>query len=506
MFMNKRRALAGLGAMAMTLGGPAALVLATSAPAQACIFAVSTPGLGTSPSCGGVGTATYSLSATPSTVATGDPVTLHVTETVVGSSPVDVTPQTTFSIDAGSCTANVCTPDTAGWRTIGAQVNGGRTNVSTQIAAITPDRLVIAGPPTAAVGQPVAYTAYHETAVGAFIDDVTDLATVTLGGAACPGAVCTATSAGQQTVRATLSGLTAETTLVVGTGPTASLVVTPQVTNFWNNAHPATFTAEAYDAWGNDIGDVTPQSSFAISPDGSCTGNLCTPGSGGSHTVTATDGPVSGAVTLDAADIIPMVAPALPAGQVGTPYSASVLASGDASTWTQPSDPSTLPPGLTLGQHGTLSGTPTAAGTYTFFVSAVNDNGGQNEPTTITIAPGTLPTKPAKPTVSIGDASVQEGNHGRTAVHVTVTLSAPSSTPVRVAWHTVNGSAVRGKDYSARHGTITIPAGQTTAQITVYVLGDRRHEQNETFHIVLTRPRGATLGTARDTVTVVNDD
>jgi hypothetical protein len=501
MFMNKRRALAGLGAMAMTLGGPAALVLATSAPAHACIFAVSTAGLGTSPSCGGVGTATYSLSAAPSTVATGDPVTLHLAETVAGGSPIDVTSRATFSIDDGSCTANVCTPDTAGWRTISARVNAIVT--ATQIATITPDHLVIAGPPTAAVGQPVAYNAYHETAVGALIDDVTDLATVTLGGAACPGAVCTATSAGQQTVRATLNGLTAETTLVVGTGPTASLVVIPQVTDFWNNAHPATFTAEAYDAWGNDIGDVTPQSSFAISPDGSCTGNLCTPGSGGSHTVTATDGPVSGTVTLDAAGIIPTVAPVLPAGQVGTPYSASVLASGDESTWTTADDPSTLPPGLTLGQHGTLSGTPTAAGTYTFFVSAVNDNGGQNEPTTITIAPGTLPSKP---TVSIDDASVQEGRHGRTAVHVTVSLSAPSTTLVRVAWHTVNGSAVRGTDYYARHGTITIPAGRTTAQITVYVLGDRTHEQNETFHIALTQPRGATLGTARDTVTVVDDD
>jgi hypothetical protein len=42
--------------------------------------------------------------------------------------------------------------------------------------------------------------------------------------------------------------------------------------------------------------------------------------------------------------------------------------------------------------------------------------------------------------------------------------------------------------------------------VTVSVIGDRVHERNETFRVVLGRPAGATLGTSRATVTVVNDD
>jgi hypothetical protein len=72
--------------------------------------------------------------------------------------------------------------------------------------------------------------------------------------------------------------------------------------------------------------------------------------------------------------------------------------------------------------------------------------------------------------------------------------------------HTVNGTAVAGRDHVAARGTVTVPAGSLTATVTVSVIGDRVHERNETFRVVLGRPAGATLGTSRATVTVVNDD
>src|SRR6185369_2843980 len=45
-----------------------------------------------------------------------------------------------------------------------------------------------------------------------------------------------------------------------------------------------TFTATGYDAAGNSIGDVTGSTTFTISPNGSCSGAVCTATVAGEHT------------------------------------------------------------------------------------------------------------------------------------------------------------------------------------------------------------------------------
>jgi hypothetical protein len=215
---------------------------------------------------------------------------------------------------------------------------------------------------------------------------------------------------------------------------------------------------------------------------------------------------VSGSLTLDAGGPVALIAPSLPDGRVGTPYSASVLTwDGAGPSTTTLAAGSATPPGLTLGTDGVLSGTPTAAGTYSLRIDAANGNGVDEQDTTVTVAPGPVPA-PLPVKVSARGLSVREGNSGRAVVRVPVRLSAPSSTPVTVSWHTSNGTALAGKDYVAAHGTVTIPAGQPIASVPVSVIGDTRKEADETFAVVLTSPHGATLGTARGVVTVVNDD
>ncbi len=91
----------------------------------------------------------------------------------------------------------------------------------------------------------------------------------------------------------------------------------------------------------------------------------------------------------------------LPAGTVGTAYSQTFTATGGTGPYVF-NGSGTIPPGLTPTQSGTLSGVPTAAGTYNFKVSVQDANGcpGErdytlviNNPTcpTITINPTTLP-------------------------------------------------------------------------------------------------------------------
>src|SRR5258708_6256378 len=63
--------------------------------------------------------------------------------------------------------------------------------------------------------------------------------------------------------------------------------------------------------------------------------------------------------------------PALPEGGSGSPYTQTFTASGGIPPYTW-SSTGTLPPGLTLGKDGLLTGTPTAGGTYNFTVKATD--------------------------------------------------------------------------------------------------------------------------------------
>ncbi|AKF09887.1 Alkaline phosphatase [Sandaracinus amylolyticus] len=111
-----------------------------------------------------------------------------------------------------------------------------------------------------------------------------------------------------------------------------------------------------------------------------------------------------------------------------------------------------------------------------------------------------------RPTLSVANASVAEGNSGTTNLTFAVTLSAPTSETVTVAYATTNGTATAGSDYDARSGTLTFTPGATSRNITVPVRGDLEHEPNETFEVVLSAPAGATITDARGLGTITNDD
>jgi hypothetical protein len=66
--------------------------------------------------------------------------------------------------------------------------------------------------------------------------------------------------------------------------------------------------------------------------------------------------------------------PSLPTGAPGQPYSEAITASGGSGPYTFKVTEGDLPPGLTLGADGALTGTPTASGTFKFVVSAFDSN------------------------------------------------------------------------------------------------------------------------------------
>ena len=110
------------------------------------------------------------------------------------------------------------------------------------------------------------------------------------------------------------------------------------------------------------------------------------------------------------------------------------------------------------------------------------------------------------PTVSIGNATANEGNSGTTAFTFNVTLSTTSASAITVDYATANGTATSGTDYTAAAGTLTFAPGVTSQSITVNVAGDAAVEPNETFVVNLSNATNATVLTAQGTGTITNDD
>jgi large repetitive protein len=116
---------------------------------------------------------------------------------------------------------------------------------------------------------------------------------------------------------------------------------------------------------------------------------------------------------------------------------------------------------------------------------------------------GTILDDDAEPDISIGDATVAEGDSGTETASFPVTISAVSGREVAVDYATSDETATAGSDYENSTGTIQFAAGQTTKQIDVTVDADVVAEADETFTVDLSEPLNANIpaGTALGTIT-----
>ena len=119
--------------------------------------------------------------------------------------------------------------------------------------------------------------------------------------------------------------------------------------------------------------------------------------------------------------------------------------------------------------------------------------------------PNNPPPPPDLPDLGIGNASVLEGSTGTRAIGLTVSISEASLTDVTAHYRTVNDTA-KASDFTAKSGTVTIPAGALSAKITVSVKGDTAVEGNEKFSVKLSSPVGATITRATARATILDDD
>ncbi len=96
-----------------------------------------------------------------------------------------------------------------------------------------------------------------------------------------------------------------------------------------------------------------------------------------------------------------------------------------------------------------------------------------------------LPVTVESPPLAINDVTAPESDGTMT---FEVSIPAPSSLPVSVSYQTVNGTAQAGIEYTAKAGSVTIPAGQVKAAIDIDLADDDVAEANKTFVINLENP------------------
>ena len=142
----------------------------------------------------------------------------------------------------------------------------------------------------------------------------------------------------------------------------------------------------------------------------------------------------------------------LAVGEVGEEYRQSLVADGENIMWSS----SNLPGWLTLNSNGTISGTPTAAGTSTFTITATNGNGSDSKEFTLSI------NEETKYSLTV---NLNGGNGTTTGGQYTkgteICIDAGTKSGYRFAgWTSSNGGSFA--DASSARTTFTMPANDTT--------------------------------------------
>jgi hypothetical protein len=159
----------------------------------------------------------------------------------------------------------------------------------------------------------------------------------------------------------------------------------------------------------------------------------------------------------------------------------------------------TIPEGATFGTIEVMvNGDMTNEQNETFSLQVSAITGAS--PALVT-ATGTINNDDGVVIVSIADASPVTEPTTTTALSYTISLSATSGQDVSVTFATTaagtaTGGATGTADFDSVAGqVVTIPAGQTSAMVTVTVNGDGVNETNETVGVMISSPVNATLGT-----------
>ena len=112
-------------------------------------------------------------------------------------------------------------------------------------------------------------------------------------------------------------------------------------------------------------------------------------------------------------------------------------------------------------------------------------------------------TPPVVPSLSLVNITQARDNRLTTNYRIFINVSSTSVNAITVNYTTLDGTAVAGNEYTAKNGSLTIPANQSLVYIDVPVRGDSLREADKTFFLQLSNPVNATLsGAGKATATI----
>ncbi|HTW46492.1 MAG TPA: putative Ig domain-containing protein [Acidobacteriaceae bacterium] len=236
---------------------------------------------------------------------------------------------------------------------------------------------------------------------------------------------------------------------------------------------------------------------LAMSAAGSISGTPTTAGKS-TFTVTASDAygdsaNASLSITIAAAPAITFTTTSLPAGVVNHSYSATVVATGGAGALTYKVTSGALPAGLTMSTAGSTSGTPTAAGSSSFVVTA-SDGYGDSQTASLGIVINST-------ALAISTSSLPDGVVGSA---YSQTLSATGGSGAGYAWTISAGTLPSGLTLSSAGAITGTPKSAGASTFTVQVTdsdSDKASAQlsitvNPTLAVTTTSLPAGTVSTA----------
>lgn len=170
----------------------------------------------------------------------------------------------------------------------------------------------------------------------------------------------------------------------------------------------------------------------------------------------------------------------LPSGYQGTAYTSTQLVatggSGTGYTWTWAAGSgSSIPAGLSLSTGGIVSGTPTAAGTFSVVVT-VKDSANNTAQATFSIA--------IEATLAISTASPLPS--GTVNVNYSQTLAATGGSGTGYTWSTTGTNTLATVGLSFSGGTVSgKPSATGTASFTAVVTDSQSHTAQTTFSVTV---------------------
>ena len=212
---------------------------------------------------------------------------------------------------------------------------------------------------------------------------------------------------------------------------------------------------------GTVYGNVTLEENLTVGKDESLTLAENASLNAGGHNVIVDGGTVDDSIKNSLSESVKytpsITTTSLPGGTVGTVYSQTLTATGSGTiTWSL-AEGSSMPDGLTLNSNGTITGTPSTAGTNTFTVTAKNAYGDDSKQLTLTIgAAANVPVESVSLTPST--LALEAGKSGT----LTAAITPDNATNQAVTWTSSNTSVA-----TVENGVVTaVGAGEAIITVT----------------------------------------